>query len=188
MASAEREAERKTKVKSILKDINTGEEKKIIEGLKALKVNGDDDVILPILNVWNAGVSQKAEEEIVTFIGDIKSSTSAQTIMDVLLNDEYKKIHLELLSTVWNSKVDYSEYIVDFVNLAIKHDFMVALECITVIENMEGPFEEHHMLDAEISLREYAEKHNEEKSDDEKKVKLILEIAQQIKDFDDQIM
>lgn len=188
MASAERAAEKKSKINLILNDISSGDEKKVLEGLKALKVNGDDKVILPIIEVWSKGVSQKTADEIVTFIGDIKSTTSAQTIMDVLLDDQYNNIHLPLLTTIWNSKVDYSEYIVDFVNIAIKHDFMVALECLTIIENMEGPFEEHHMLDAEISLREYAEKHNEEKSDDDKKVQMILEISKLIKSFDKHIM
>lgn len=188
MASAERAEEKTAKIKSILKDINSGDEKKIIDGLKALKVNGNDNVITPIIDVWNKGVSPKAEQEIITFIGDIKSTSSAQSIMDILLDEEYNKIHLPLLSTIWNSKVDYSEYIVDFVSLAVQYDFLVALECLTIIENMEGPFEEHHILDAEIILREFAEKHNEEKAEEEKKVQMVLEISKLVKEFDEKIM
>ena len=188
MASAERAAERKAKVKAILIDINSGQEKKITDGLKALKVNGDDDVILPIIDVWNKGVTPATEKEIITFLGDIKSTSSAQSIMDILLNEEYNKIHLSLLTTIWNSKVDYSEYLVDFVSLAVKHDFMVALECLTIIENMEGPFEEHHILDAEIILREFAENHSENKSEEDKKVQMILEISNLVKGFDERAM
>lgn len=188
MASAERAEEKKTKIKSILKDINSGQEKKVIEGLNALKVNGDDNVVRPIIDLWNKGVSTNLEQEIMEFISDIRSTTSAQIIMDVLLDEEYNDIHLLLLSTIWNSKVDYSEYIVDFVNLAVNHNFLVTLECLTIIENLEGPFEEHHILDAEIILREYAEEHNEKKSDDEKKVKLVLELSKLIKSFDERTM
>lgn len=188
MASAERAIERTEKIKLILKDINSGEEKKIIDGLKALKVNGDDNVILPIVDVWNKGVSPAAEQEIITFIGDIKSTSSAQTIMDILLDEEYNEIHLPLLSTIWNSKVDYSEYIVDFVSLAVQYDFLVALECLTIIENMEGPFEEHHILDSEIILREFAENHQENETQEEKKVQMVLEISKLIKEFDEKIM
>jgi hypothetical protein len=180
----EEEQERKAKVATIITDIQTGEEKKIIAGLKALKVHGDDDVILPVIDTWNAGISPKAEEAILTFLGDIKSTSSVQSIMDILLNEEYNEIHLPLLSTIWNSKVDYSDYLVDFVTLAVQYDFMVVLECLTVIENMDGPFEEHHLLDAELILREYAEKQQNESSDDEKKVQLIHEIAKLIGSFD----
>ena len=185
MASAERAAERKAKVKAILKDINSGQEKKIIDGLKALKVNGDDDVIRPIIDVWNKGVTPAAEKEIITFLGDIKSTSSAQSIMDILLDEEYNDIHIPLLTTIWNSKVDYSEYLVDFVNLAVQYDFIVALECLTIIENMEGPFEEHHILDAEIILREFAENHNENQSEEAKKVQMIIEISKLVEAFDD---
>jgi len=59
---------------------------------------------------------------------------------------------------------------------------------LTVIENMDGPFEEHHLLDAEIILREFAEKHNEEKTEDEKKVQMILDISKLVKSFDDQVL
>jgi len=188
MASADRAAEKKGKIKLILKDINSGEETKIIKGLKALKVNGDDNVIAPIIDAWNKGVSPEVEAEIITFIGDIKSTSSAQTIMDILLNDEYTEIRLPLLSTIWNSKVDYSEYIVDFVNLSVQNDFLIALECLTIIENMEGPFEEHHLLDSEIILREFAENHQENQNQEIKKVQMIMEISKLVKSFDDMVM
>lgn len=188
MASADRAAERKAKIASILKDIHSGQEKKIIDGLKALKINGDDNVILPIIDVWNNGVSLLAEKEIITFLGDIKSTTSAQSIMNVLRNKTYSKIHLPLLSTIWNSKVDYSEYLVEFVAMAVQNDFTIVLECLTIIENMEGPFEESHILDAEILLREFAEKHNESEHKDEQKARLVLEISNVIKSFDERTL
>ncbi|WP_133122144.1 hypothetical protein [Brumimicrobium salinarum] len=188
MASAEREEERQAKVASLLKDIRSGEEKSIIEALKALKVNGDDQVIKPIIKVWNAGVSDLAEQEIITFLGDIKSTTSADTLMSILLDTAYNAIHLPLLTTIWNSKVDYSEYIVEFVNLAVKHDFMVSLECLTIIENMEGPFEEHHILDAEILLREYVDREKDNQNVDDKKFSLILELSKLINSFDERTM
>ncbi len=172
----EEEVERREKVKAILKDIHSSESKKIIAALKALKVHGDDHVIIPIAEVWNKGVNPKVEEEIIRFLGDIKSRKSAQFIMEILLDRNFNTIHLPLLTTIWNSKVDYSAYLVEFVSLSVQYDFMVALECLTIIENMEGPFEEHHILDAQIILREFAEKQQHQKESDDKKVQLINEI------------
>src|SRR5690554_8211390 len=106
MASAERAEERRAKIKAILKDINTGEEKKIIDGLKALKVNGGDNVIAPIIDVWKKGVSPKAGRESIAFIGDINSSSSAHPMMDVLLHEDYQYVRIPLLSAIWNSKIE----------------------------------------------------------------------------------
>jgi ERCC4-type nuclease len=174
--------ERKAKMIALITDLKSGEEKKILKALKGLQVNGDDEAILPILEVWNEGVSEKAEAEIITFLSDIKSTTSVDPIMDVLLDNNFKDIHHALLTTIWNSKVDYSPYLVDFVTLATQYDFMITLECLTIIENLDGPFEEHHFLDTEIILREFAEKVQHKKEDfDERKVKLVSEIGNILK-------
>lgn len=180
MSSSDKE--RKAKMNALITDLKSGEEKKILKALKGLQVNGDDEAILPILEVWNDGVSEKAEAEIITFLSDIKSTTSVDPIMDVLLDNNFKDIHHALLTTIWNSKVDYSPYLVDFVTLATQYDFMITLECLTIIENLDGPFEEHHFLDAEIILREFAEKVQHKKEDfDERKVKLVTEIGNTLK-------
>ncbi|MGM0478453.1 MAG: hypothetical protein ACQERC_04445 [Bacteroidota bacterium] len=178
--------ERKAKMNALITDLKSGDDKKISKALKGLQVNGDDDAILPIIEVWSEGVSERTENAIITFIGDIKSSTSADIIMDILLDDTFKNIHLPLLTTIWNSKVDYSEYLVDFVTLAIQHDFMVTLECLTIIENMDGPFPEHHFLDAEIILREYAEKQQKNAVEDDKKLQLIGELRTVLKNMEQQ--
>lgn len=183
MAEKDKEKERKAKMNALITDLKTGDEKKVSKALKGLQVHGDDDAIFPIIETWSEGVSEKAEQEIIQFLGDIKSSTSADIIIEILLDQNFKNIHLPLLTTIWNSKVDYSTYLVDFVTLATQYDFMVTLECLTIIENLDGPFEEHHFLDAEIILREFAEK-NQDTDPSDKKLQLIGELKHVLKDLE----
>ncbi|MDX1652202.1 MAG: hypothetical protein R3277_06905 [Brumimicrobium sp.] len=179
------EKERKSKMQALITELKSGEENRIETALKGLQVHGDDEAILPILEVWNAGVSSKAEQEIITFLSDIKSSSSVDPIMEVLTDSHFKRIHHPLLTTIWNTKVDYSAYLTDFVRIATENDFMTALECLTIIENMEGPFEEHHFLESEIALRAYAERTQKSKdSEDERKLQLVREIGRILKDFE----
>lgn len=188
MGSAEREIERQKKLDVLLKDIHSKKDNKIISGIKALKVHGDDTVITPLIDLWNKGVSDAVENELSAFFSDLKSSGAAPTIMEVLKNKSYNAIHLPLLATIWNSSIDYSEYLEDFVHLAIKNDFMVALECLTILENLDGPFEEHHVLESEVMLREFAENYNENKNEEEKKVQMVLEISKLVRSFDERTM
>ena len=97
-----------------------------------------------------------------------------------LLNDEtYKEVHSDIINSIWNSKLDYSGYIADMVFLAIEGDFMKSVECLTVIENMQGPFEEHDLLEAQLYLKEY---HSNRINESDQKNEIISDIATFIKD------
>jgi hypothetical protein len=87
-------------------------------------------------------------------------------MIDFLGEEKDAVLRQKLLTTIWNSKLSYDNHLPFFVMLASTGDFMQALECLTIIENMQGPFEEHELLEAQLLLKEYVE---EAKSDDEKK-------------------
>lgn len=181
MEEEEREIERQERIKSILRDFRIGKEKKVFEGLAELQEIGDSQVILPLIDLWNKGVSTELEEKIMEFLGDLKATDAIEPIMDALLDESFLKIRQPLLNTIWNCKVDFSEYLMDFVTLSINHDFMTTLECLTIIDSLEGPFEEQTLLDAQIVLREYAEGQQNKKSDADEKVKLVSQIADSLK-------
>lgn len=180
--SKSKEKERINKMKQLLLDVKSGREDKISSALKGLKVHGDQSVLAPLIEVWNKGISEKNQEELISFLNDLKSNESVYPIIDILRDNDYRKIHTPLLSTIWNSPIDYSEYLVDFVALAVQGDFLMALECLTIIENLEGPFEEQQFFEAQIELSEYASKQNK----DTKKEQIMSEIALLIKDFERQ--
>lgn len=50
-----------------------------------------------------------------------------------------------LVAACWESEINFSKYLSFFILLAMHDDYLVSLEAITAIENMEGPFEETHL-------------------------------------------
>ena len=178
--SDKQEKERKKKVNSLLKELKTKDEKTLKKVVISLKQYGDSSILEPLLERWNEGVSNEVETEIQNLFNDIKSNDSSQPIMEGIRNPKYEKIKKALLNSVWNTKVDYSEYLVDFVDIAVKGDFMEALECLTIIENLEGPFEEQQFLEAQVSLSEFAELNDKSSQ----KAHIISEIASIIKDLE----
>ena len=81
---------------------------------------------------------------------------------------------------VWNSKLDYSSFLADFVEVAIEGNFIIALECLTVLENLEGPFEEHQLLESQLHLKEYIA--SDRSMEDDQKTTVISEIALYIRE------
>lgn len=173
--------QQKLKIKELLTQLRSGEEKKISKALQSLQVHGEAKVIEPILDVWIDGVSEKNEKEIIEFLSSLKDSYSTEPIMEAINSDKYKALRQPLLNSIWNTKVDFSEYLADFVKIATQGDFMDTLECLTIIENLEGPFLEEDLLEAQVSLSEYAENR---KSTDDTKAKLISELAILLKDLE----
>lgn len=42
-----------------------------------------------------------------------------------------------LLTACWSSSLDFSKYLVDFVDIALGCDYLVTFEVVTVVENFE---------------------------------------------------
>jgi hypothetical protein len=101
-------------------------------------------------------------------------------MIELVKDTHFIGIRSVLLSTLWNSKLDYSYYLPEFVEIACEGDFMEALECLTIIENMESAFEERHILEAQLHLKDYMENPSPK---DPKKAQIMSEIALLLKDF-----
>jgi len=168
-------------LKLILKDLNSGNEVKIKKAIKSLQINGDSSILYPLVDVLRSNVSEDVNFEIVQFLSDLKDTSVKNEIISILNDDDYISIRQQLLTSIWNCKIDYSEFIADFVCIACESNFIEAFECLTVLENLEGPFEERHVLECQLHLKEYIESN---KAVDEQKSHVMSEIAQLIKSFD----
>ncbi|MCR9171769.1 MAG: hypothetical protein NXI10_04705 [bacterium] len=169
-----------TKLKQILMDLATDDSKKISKAIKALEAHGDPSVIKPLTEKLLSGVSEKNQKEILELFSSFKDTSVTAEMMDVIEDERYLPIRQLLLSTVWNTKVDFSDYIDEFVQIAVEGDFMETLDCLTIIENMEGPFMEENILEAQLHLKKYLEQPG---GKDEQKAQLLSEIALQLKDI-----
>lgn len=169
------------KIKQLIADLNSGNTPKISNALKSLQVNGDITVIRPLIELLKTDLSHQLETEILEFLGDIKVTTASSEIIAVLKDEKFIKQRQQVLSTIWNSKIDYSKYIAEFVEIACEGNFMEALECLTIIENLDGPFEENHILECQLHLRDYIE---DPTPKDPQKAQIMSEIAVLIKEFD----
>ncbi len=177
----EKGKQRKLKVKQLIEDLNSGKDAKISSALKSLQVNGDISVIRPIVELLKTELTYQMEQEILEFLADVKVSKAAEEMISILKDDHFSDQRQKVLTTIWNSKIDYTEYIAEFVEIACEGNFLEALDCLTIIENMEGPFEEHHILECQLHLRDYMEDTDPK---DPQKAQIMSEIALLLKGYD----
>lgn len=171
-------AQLKLKIAEATADLKSNSQAKILGALKILETIGDKTVLPALIEVLRKKevIVSKA---ILELIANIQDQEIAEDIVEFIRNEKDANISQQLLTTIWNSKLDFSEYLAEFVSLATEGDFLQALECLTILENLSGPFEEHQLLESQLYLKDYAED-LEEKED--RKHQIISEIALFIKD------
>lgn len=176
----------KQKIQLILKDLFSKDTKVVSKAIKSLEKNGDSSVIRPLAERLCVDISEKNEKELLELLSSLKDTSVVVEMMDVLADDSFEKIRQKLLTTVWNMKVDFSNYIDEFVEIAVHGSFLEALDCLTIIENMEGPFMEENILESQLHLKAYLE--NQKLAKDEQKAHILSEIAIAIKDINENLM
>lgn len=172
------------KLVKLLADLNSADSKKITTTLKALEAHGDVSVIKPLADKLLSGVSDSNKKEIVELLSSLKDSSVCSEIMDIIGDEKYLAIRQVMLSTIWNTKINYSDYIDDFVQIATEGTLLEALDCLTIIENLEGPFMEECILECQLHLKNYLEKSTQK---DDGKAMLMSEIALFIKDVNEDL-
>jgi hypothetical protein len=130
-------------------------------------------------------LSPDNRSEILELLCSLKDSSVCVEIMEVICDPNYLPIRQEILTTIWNTKVDFSDYIDDFVEIATKGTLIETLDCLTIIENLEGPFMEENILECQLHLKNYLEDTQEK---DPKKSEFLSEIALIIKDINQNLM
>jgi len=175
------EKQHKLKIKQLIDELNSGNQAKISASLKALQANGDISILEPMIALLMTEISDKTRAEIIEFLSALKDSDAVDEIIRILKDSTYLPVRQELLSTIWNSPLNYSYYLPEFVEIAVEGDFMEALECLTIIESMSGPFEERHVLECQLHLNEYVK---DQEPKEQKKAQIMSEIAIMIKDIE----
>lgn len=178
------ETKKQQKLNQIIADLNSTEEKKISKAIKSLEANGDSTVIVPLANRLLNDLSEKNKTEIVELLSSLKDTSSRGELMNVIDDKKYRAIRQTILTAIWNTKIDFSGYIDEFVYIAIHGSFLEAIDCLTIIENLEGPFMEEDLLESESHLKNFM---NSDAEKDEQRAFILSEVALKLKDFNEDV-
>jgi hypothetical protein len=79
--------------------------------------------------------NQLISKTIESFFNDIKDSSVRPEVMDEIKKNRRNETTRMLLSSCWQSGLDYSGWVVDLTEIFIESDYLLGLECMTIIEN-----------------------------------------------------
>ena len=179
---AKKESQQKKKIKNILLDLSAKDETKQLTAVKSLKIHGDESVVEPLVQTWIATGSEALKLEIEDLLNTIKSTKVPETLATTLSKEEYSPARQMLLASIWNSGLDYRPYMGTIASATVEGDFMCAMECITILENIEGQLEEEQIMDALIIFKNYLVEHKNAQDSKAELIKEMVILLQQLND------
>ncbi len=132
--------------------IQNGDDDTICNGIEMLRreqpFEGAIGLLVSLYNDTGAVVIRKSVEQ---FMNDLKDQSACEEIIS-----EIKKIRKSgttnmLVSSCWQSGLDYSEYPFEFTEVFLRSDYATAFECLTVIEEIAASIGE----DKKLEITEY---------------------------------
>jgi hypothetical protein len=92
---------------------------------------------------YNESDNSSVKRIIKEFLNDLKDQSSCEEVIAEIKKELKPETLRMLVSSCWQSGLNYSGYSSDFADLFLSGDYMTAIECFTVIEssvqNLTGP-------------------------------------------------
>ena len=139
---------------SVLLDLQSEEPVKIKNAFKKISSKGNESIIQPLLDFYSTSKNDAIKIEIKQTFSQLKIRKALPILIKNLNHKDNRVVELALFS-IWSSNLDACDHIPEIVSIACKGDYMVALEALTLIENLEGPFNEEDLIEGLITVNEY---------------------------------
>ncbi len=148
---SETQKEQVSRLKSALFNANNNT---VLKALAEIANEGSREMVSPLLELLISNEDETVQLEVLKQLSQLKISDIENLFIDKLRDDDYSAFHQQLVACMWSSGMNPTDDLHVLSELAVKGDYMTTLEVLTLIENMEGPFDHDSLVDAfhEVSI------------------------------------
>ena len=165
-------------INQIKKDFLSADHSIVIKALSKTRAKGNEQLILPLIELYKSTQIEGIKKEIKSIFSELKKKNILDTLLPELEygSNEVKEL---ILFSIWSSGMDMTDHIPLLIETCISGNFMVILEGLTVLENLEGPFNEDDLFQASTLLQEalYETSESKEKKLIQSMYDIILEFG-----------
>jgi len=140
-------------IEEIKNDLFSGDDVVVMKA--ALKCKDQDSAALvePLIAVYASTSMPEIKKEVSDLLNNIKVPNAENAFLKALSNKQNVKIRKDILSFIWNSGIQPVEDVVQLAEIASGGTFEEALECLTIIENIDDQIPEEQILESASVLR-----------------------------------
>ena len=167
---------KKNIIADLLVDLKSKDNTILLKALKRVRSKGSETVIPSLIKIIETNEDNKVVNEAKSIILELKSTASIPFLLDELDNEK-TEIRELVLSAFWQTGFNAHQYIDRFVKAGIEGTLMETIEAFTIIDSLEGPFEEELIMEGQLLLNQYFNANSEvnEKSQLLKSISKALE-------------
>ena len=161
-------------INQLKEDLSSSNDSVITKALTKTRAKGNEQLIDPLVELYTQTENQKIKEEIKSIFSELKN----KDILDFFLphlsegSNEVKEL---ILFSIWSSGIDMTDHIPELIEASCSGNYMVILEALTVLENLEGPFNEDDLFQANTLLQQYL--YESEDSKEKELIKSMYDIV-----------
>lgn len=158
------EAEKKQlqRIKEIRNGLASTDRDEIHKAVERAREEGDSRIVPDLIEVWAVTEDPEIRENIKGIFFDLKDSGATEQLLEALDHPDIED-RSDLLAVFWNSRLDASQRIDKFAEIAVEGSYQEAFEALTAMEEMEGPFEEDRVMEAQLWVKTYYAQGEDEK-------------------------
>lgn len=161
-------------VNQLKEDLSSSNDSVITKALTKTRAKGNEQLIDPLIELYTKTENQKIKEEIKNIFSELKNKDILEFLLPYLSegSNEVKEL---ILFSIWSSGIDMTDHIPELIEASCSGNFMVILEALTVLENLEGPFNEDDLFQANTLLQQYL--YESEDSKEKELIKSMYDIV-----------
>jgi hypothetical protein len=172
----EKEAEAR-KIKSFIAQIKTSQGKEFSSLIQQLRKDAVPELLPHLIERWSVETTdQHIQEQIFQFLIDLRDPSCSGYIVNAAADPDFENIQKELLSVMWQSKLDGSDYIDELVDIALKANIETIIEVATIIGEIDNTYSEDQILDWTYLIQEHIDE-----TSDEDRGKMLMHLIETIK-------
>ena len=140
-------------INQIKADLASNNSSIISKALVKTKAKGNEELIAPLVELYKTTEDINLKEGVKKIFSELKNKDCVDFLLPHLKedNEEVKEL---ILFSMWSSGIDMTDFIVELIEYSCDGGFMVILEALTVLENLEGPFNDEDLFQASTIIQE----------------------------------
>lgn len=142
-------------VEEIRRDLFSEDDSVVMKALHKCREQGDVSLVEPLILVFANNKNEEIKAEVADMLETLKISNTEEIFQRALMNPQLATIRKNVLSFMWNSGVQPSEYISLISTIATEGSLQETLECLTLLDSLDGGISEEQLLDSIATVREY---------------------------------